>query len=254
MILSTMTLEEKKAEALRVWARLGRHLIAGGYPRDILFGQGAVVPKDIDIWISRRGRTVAELQVVAEGIFRKAGQELIPVEEDQYGPDMVVFKSTGPSDIEPIEVIFHPYSTTHVLLGGFDINLCKCTINRVGIMADAWAIAEFHSGKIPLVLGFLANPVKYLQYVRRVLEKYPEMKAVVDIRTYGGRDIYRAAIEEGVINAPREILQAEGQAGFRDEVGFNAREGYLRAAGNRERIQQFLDNKVWTNTLAVPRG
>ena len=218
-----MTREEKLQEAMKVYRRLGRRTIAGGYPRDILFGQGDVVPKDIDVWISRQGRTIQQITKTAMEILARAGQELGRVVDgdERYGQGNVVFTSAGPSDIEPVEIIFHTGVGLDNVLRGFDINMCKCYIGDHGVSSNFEASLEYITGRI----NIQARPdmAKYSEHLKRVLLKYPHMKVVANLTMAFLAAPYQFLVNEGVINAPREILQAERQEPDRNEVGFQAR-------------------------------
>ena len=218
-----MTREEKLQEAMKVYRRLGRRTIAGGYPRDVLFGQGDVVPKDIDVWISRQGRTIQQITKTAMEILARAGQELGRVVDgdERYGQGNVVFTSAGPSDIEPVEIIFHTGVGLDNVLRGFDINMCKCYIGDHGVSSNFEASLEYITGRI----NIQARPdmAKYSEHLKRVLLKYPHMKVVANLTMAFLAAPYQFLVNEGVINAPREILQAERQEPDRNEVGFQAR-------------------------------
>ena len=233
-----MTREEKLQEAMKVYRRLGRRTIAGGYPRDILFGQGDVVPKDIDVWISRQGRTIQQLTKTAMEILARAGQELGRVVDgdERYGQGHVVFTSAGPSDIEPVEIIFHTGVGLDNVLRGFDINMCKCYIGDHGVSSNFEASLEYITGRI----NIQARPdmAKYSEHLKRVLLKYPHMKVVANLTMAFLAAPYQFLVNEGVINAPREILQAERQEPDRNEVGFQAR-------GNHWVNAEIFNNVQW---------
>lgn len=241
-----MTREEKLQEAMKVYRRLGRRTIAGGYPRDIIFGQGDVVPKDIDVWISRQGRTIQQLTKTAMEILTRAGQELGRVVDgdERYGQGNVVFTSAGPSDIEPVEIIFHTGVGLEAVLQGFDINMCKCYIGDHGVTPTFEASIEYVTGKI----NIQARPdmAKYSEHLKRVLLKYPHIKVVANLTMAFLAAPYQFLVNEGVINAPREILQAERQEPDRNEVG-------LQFGGNHWVNAAIFNNVQWDEAAAVTR-
>ena len=212
---------EKRQEAMRVFRRLGNRAILGGYPRDILFGVGDVVPKDIDVWVARQGRPLEDLMRTAEGIFAKAKQHIAKVHDGaQYGNGTVVISSDGASDIEPVEVIFHPGVDARMAMDTFDIDLCKCYIGHGGMWSSPRASESYVTNRI--LVKATQDYAKYADHLRRVLAKFPNMKVLADLRGPFLIRTYQALIEEGVINAPRQVLQAQGQDVDRDQVGLQA--------------------------------
>lgn len=246
MLNLQMTQLEKISEAKNVWRRLGKRLIAGGYVRDLLFGGDRVLPKDIDVWVQRRGRSVDDLTVIARDVFHRAKQEIGVVHNagNQYGNGNIVFTSAGASDIEPIELIFHDHGDHRDLMDYFDIDICKCYIGASGLpVATTNAVVSQRNKH--LILRNQGDMTRYLDHVKRVIAKYPDMKPLVwGLHNPWMQGVYQRAIAEGVINAPREILQAEGQGDYRDEVRLEVGADLARAA---------IFNAA-TAEVEVPRG
>lgn len=233
---------EKRQEAMRVFRRLGNRAILGGYPRDIIFGVGDVVPKDIDVWVARQGRPLEDLMRTAEDIFAKAKQHIAKVHDGaQYGNGTVVISSDGASDIEPVEVIFHPGLDARMAMNTFDIDLCKCYIGHGGMWSSPMASESYVTNRI--LVNATHDYVKYADHLRRVLAKFPNMKVLADLRGPFITRTYQALVEEGVINAPRQVLQAQGQDVDRDQVGLQAGGVNLQQAReiNWEHVGQVFD-------------
>lgn len=240
MIALTMTLEEKQAIA-RQAARKLRNLyrsavIAGGYPRDIILG---AKPKDIDIFIdSAHFPNQERRDSAADAIFAAFGQTWtrdaaeaglepqaygeLPAGQLDEGVFQVYYSITNDGEWENLNLIF---SRNNERVIHFDWSICRAYLYEDGIefgrqAMDLSNIQLMSTENMPLVI----------KHAKRIKEKYPTAVFKIPTQMVNNPNTYLQLLQGGIIDGPREILQAQGQDGRGNEVRQHV------GAGDRQQV------------------
>lgn len=200
-------------------------IIAGGYPRDIILG---AQPKDIDIFINaNQARSQAARDQLADRIFDTFGQTwtVDPVEAglpaNPYGPApeaiedgfQVYYATTTEGEWEKVNLIF---SRNNERTLQFDWSICKAYLYPEGLdfsrsARDLNNVQLLNTSNMPLVVA----------HAKRIKEKYPEATFRIPTNLLHDRQAYQLLFDGGLLNAPRQVLQAEGEVLAGDQMGFN---------------------------------
>lgn len=206
-------------------------VIAGGYPRDIVLG---AKPKDIDIFMdSVHFPTQERRDAAADSIFAAFGQtwtrdaEAAGLEPNAYGEVpagqldagvfQVYYSITNDGEWENLNVIFSRHNERVI---HFDWSICRAYLYTDGIefgrqARDLSNIQLMSTENMPLVI----------KHAKRIKEKYPTAVFKIPTNMVNNPNIYHQLLQGGIIDGPREILQAQGQNGGGNEVRQHAGEG-----------------------------
>ena len=227
--------------ALKLHRLYASAVIAGGYPRDIILG---AEPKDIDIFIdSTRFPSQERRDNAADNIFAAFGQTWTrdPVaagfEANNYGAApagqlddgfQVYYSISNEGEWENLNLIF---SRNNERVMQFDWSICRAFAYSDGIEFGREA-----RNLENIQLMFTENMPLVIKHAKRIKDKYPTAVFKIPTRYVNTPNIYRQLLEGGVIDGPREILQAQGQNGGGDQVRqhIGAGAGYQAGAINYE--------------------
>lgn len=206
-------------------------VIAGGYPRDIILG---AKPKDIDIFMdSIHFPTQERRDAAADSIFAAFGQtwtrdaEAAGLEPNAYGEVpagqldagvfQVYYSITNDGEWENLNVIFSRHNERVI---HFDWSICRAYLYSDGIefgrqARDLSNIQLMSTENMPLVI----------KHAKRIKEKYPTAVFKIPTNLVNIPNIYHLLLQGGIIDGPREILQAQGQDGRGNEVRQHAGAG-----------------------------
>lgn len=218
--------------------------IGGGYLRDADLG---VQPKDIDyfLWVENQGALDIQLAQITEATghtFRRLGNAL---EAEAYPAGLQVYESeTKPEDEFPVNLIF-AVNSEHP---AFDLGLCeiywwapndgavyRSQKYREDVESDSITVINWtppRTRDTPTTKELYEGDVAHtIGHIRRVLEKYPDRKVLVDSTAlpnhtrwfhenanYAGWG-YDLLIKENIIGNPGEVLPPEGQEPDGNPVG-----------------------------------
>lgn len=222
-----------------------RGYIMGGYARDVQFGK---IPKDMDIFAPIPDNGLGpDGQMNPEGLLQRAatimalfGQIPDAAEfrgrQGRYGDgqDFVAVKSL-PQDNpqwQPIDVVFNRQFTgtnpEEFITRHFDLDICKVYIDRtrgIRFTNNAAALGAF-ARNYEIFDQFKAmryDVTSFAKRVKHLSEKYPGFSAMAKVPFATLPRVVQAMVDQGVLNAAREIFQEQTEAPLRDEVRLNDR-------------------------------
>lgn len=234
MILASMTSQQRFDEVADVNQKLrsvcasGR--IAGGYPRDAWIGVDA---SDIDFWIPIRFyRSPDRRRALVESLGRALDQYgLERTSSDGYGNNQsatLVNETWGPGasffnrgSHNPLNVIFVEHSEAGIVHEFFDVGLCQYWVSPGGgIGFTQRAYRDHVDNNLSLIRSNFDNtPVETIvAYTRKLKRKFPNFAVRLDPLTEG---LYQQLFDVGVLDAPRQMVQAQTEGTTRDEVRLN---------------------------------
>lgn len=247
-------------ELLRRVCRSGT--IAGGYPRDVNLGRDA---SDIDLWIpiryypdaARRIELVMELgEALGQHQFSKVGvRSRITIHEAldraregnplaALGPQGT-YTTGGPTGyveaweahreffdnrggFNPLQVIFTSQPSSENLYRAFHVGLTQYTVDRDGgILASPMAVQDVANRTLTLHNPLSNTPQKFAQYLSKIKLKYPDHRVVMNIPVTDPQwaTYYQTLLNAGVLNGPRQMVQAQSEVTSGNTIRLNNRAG-----------------------------